>query len=142
MFYNKETYILFARFLLQIQISPIVVQLQGRLCQKSKLYANFLTFFRTPKHSLIYDFSSNMITAVCDDTQNLKETESETFFDTKFFWYRIRYFSRYQIFDTESKTIQKMEKFWNREVSKPKRHTLVDSVEEKVAFNVSPDQWW
>ena len=36
--------------------------------------------------------------AVCDDTQNLNETESETFFDTKFFRYRIRYFFRYQIF--------------------------------------------
>ena len=29
------------------------------------------------------------------------------------------------LFDTDSKTIQKMEKFQNREVSKPKRHTLV-----------------
>ena len=71
---------------------------------------------------------------VCDDTQNVNETESETFFR-----YRIRYFFRYQIFsipnpilflipnffDTESETIKKMEKFRNREVSKPKRHTLI-----------------
>ena len=61
------------------------------------------------------------------------------FSDTKFFRYRIRYFFRYQIFtipnpilftipnffDTESETTKKMEKFRNREVLKPKRHTLV-----------------
>ena len=35
--------------LFQIQIFPIVIQLQGRLCQKSKLYANFLTLLQTPK---------------------------------------------------------------------------------------------
>ena len=29
---------------------------------------------------------------VCDDTQNLNETESENFSDTKLFRYRIRYF--------------------------------------------------
>ena len=61
------------------------------------------------------------------------EIESQTFSDTKLFWYWIRYFSRYQIltipkpilfFDTKSETTKKMEKFWNREVSKPKRHTL------------------
>ena len=71
-----------------------------------------------------------LLWAVCYDTKNLNETESETFsdtesdtfFDTKYFPYRIRYFFRYQIisdtesdtfsiqicFDTESDTIQKI----------------------------------
>ena len=40
------------------------------------------------------------------------DTNSDIFFYSNFF-------------DTESKTIQKIEKFQNREVSKPKRHTLV-----------------
>jgi len=116
---------------------------------------------------IIFNFQNK---AVCDDTQNLTETESETFFDTDFldhpnhqciFWdwsalqklrilllevislwrypksesktffdtkfyrYRIRYFFQYQVFtipnpilfpipnffDTESETIQKMKKF-------------------------------
>ena len=35
-------------------------------------------------------------------------------------------FSKPNFFDTESVTIQKMQKFWNQEVSKPKRHTLDD----------------
>ena len=91
--------------------------------------------FGTVLHSKSWEFYL-LILSVCDDNQNLNETESETFFDTKFFRYRIRYFFRYQIFtipnpilftipnffDTESETIQKMEKFRNREVSKPKRH--------------------
>ena len=41
---------------------------------------------------------SAVLYSVCDDTRNLKETESETFFQTKYFRYRIRYFFRYQIF--------------------------------------------
>ena len=39
-------------------------------------------------------------------------TRSESFFIVIFF-------------NTESETIHRMEKFWNREVSKPKRHTLI-----------------
>ena len=35
-------------------------------------------------------------------------------------------FSKPNFFDTESVTIKKMQKFWNQEVSKPKRHTLDD----------------
>ena len=75
---------------------------------------------------------------VCGDTQNLNETESNFFSDTNFFDTESDTFLRYQIFtipnpilfsvpnffDTESETIKKMEKFRNREVSKPKRHTL------------------
>ena len=75
--------------------------------------------------------------AVCEKTQNLNETEFETFFwyqifpipnpipnlsdtesdyfsDTKFLRYRIQYF----FFDTESETIKKVDRFQNREVSK------------------------
>ena len=56
---------------------------------------------------------------------NFSNTESDTFFDTKFFRYRIRYFFRYQIFSIPNPIpSQKLEKFRNREVSKPKRHTL------------------
>ena len=87
--------------------------------------------------------------AVCDETQNLSETESETFFRYQFFsipnpilfsipnFFRYRYFFRYQIFfetDTVTvfntkifqnryDTIKKMEKFQNREVSKPNCHS-------------------
>ena len=70
---------------------------------------------------------------VCDDTQNLNETESETFFRyqifpipnpilfyTNFFLYRIRYFFDTKLFDAESETTTKMEKFRNRDISKPK----------------------
>ena len=40
---------------------------------------------------------------VCDQTQNLNETEFATFSGTNFFRYRIRYFFRYQIFsDTDT----------------------------------------
>ena len=35
--------------------------------------------------------------AMCDDTQDLNETESKTFSDTKFVWYQIQYIL-YQIF--------------------------------------------
>ena len=42
---------------------------------------------------------------VTQNTQNLNDTESCTFFNTNFFY-------------TKSETIQKMEIFWNREVSK------------------------
>ena len=66
------------------------------------------------------------------------DTESDTYFDTKFFRYRIQYFFWYQNFskpipilfpipkisETDTDTIKKMEKFRNREVSKPKCHTL------------------
>ena len=78
------------------------------------------------------------VSSVCDDTQNLNETESETFYDTKFFRYRMRYFFdtfffdteshnfwKPIFFDTESETFQKIEKFLNREVLKPQRHTPV-----------------
>ena len=40
----------------------------------------------------------------CDVTQNLKETESETFSDTKFFRHRIHYFLIPNFFYTESDT--------------------------------------
>jgi len=85
-----------------------------------------------------------LLTAVCDDTQNLNETESETFFR-----YRIRYFFRYHFFpipklilfsipkfsDTESETTKKMEKFRNREVSKPKRHLNYPKSEQNLIQN-------
>ena len=78
---------------------------------------------------------------------NFSDTESDTFIDIIFFRYRIRYFFRNQIFsilnpkffqykictirnpilfprpnffDTEYETIKKIEKFRNREVSKPR----------------------
>ena len=56
------------------------------------------------------------------------ETESDTFFDTK---KKPKpnpiLFSIPKIFETESDTVKKMKKFRNREVSKPKRHTLDDN---------------
>ena len=76
-----------------------------------------------------------LLIAVCDNTQNLNETESNTFFDTKFvdtesdtffstksFWYRIRYFFRYQIFQYQIQyffiqnffNTKNIEKFWHR----------------------------
>ena len=45
--------------------------------------------FGTVLHSKSWEFYFLRL-SVCDDTQNLNETESETFFDTKFFRYRIR----------------------------------------------------
>ena len=52
---------------------------------------------------------------VCDEIQNLNETESETFSDTKFFRYRIRYFFRYQIFSkTNTDTFIDTKNFRNR----------------------------
>ena len=81
-------------------------------------------------------------TACTPNCYVMNETESKTFSDTKFVRYRIRYFFLYQIFtkpnpilftipnlfDTESETIQKIEKFRNQEVSKPKHHTLVQVI--------------
>ena len=64
--------------------------------------------------------------AVCDETKNLNETESETFFRYQFFpILNPILFSISNFFATESETNQKIEKFRNREDSKPKRHTLV-----------------
>ena len=62
---------------------------------------------------------------MCDVTQNLNETESETFFRYQIFPIpNPILFPIPNFFDTESETTKKMEKFRNREVSKPKRHTL------------------
>ena len=63
---------------------------------------------------------------VCDKTQNMNATESETFFRYQFFLIpNPILLSIPNFFDTESETILKMEKFRNREVSKPKCHTLL-----------------
>ena len=52
-----------------------------------------------------------LLSAVCDDTQNLNETESETFSDTKFFPIpNPILFSIPNFFDTESDIIQKIGK--------------------------------
>ena len=70
---------------------------------------------------------------------NIKFFETDTFFDTKNFRNRYRYFFRYQIFpkpipilfsipkfsETDTDTIKKIKKFRNREVSKPKCQTLI-----------------
>ena len=62
---------------------------------------------------------------MCDETKNLNETESETFFRYQIFSIpNPKLFSIPKIFDTESETTKKLEKFRTREVSKPKRHTL------------------
>ena len=53
--------------------------------------------------------------AVCDDTQNLNETESETFSDTKFFRHRIHYFLIPNFFYTESDTFFFKTKFFDTE---------------------------
>ena len=70
---------------------------------------------------------------MCDDTQDLNRnfflipnfdyTKSETFFNTKFFWYRIRYFFLYQ-FSSIPNPIPSIkwnsfetEKFWNRNLT-------------------------
>ena len=76
---------------------------------------------------------------MCDNTQNLNETESENFFryqifpipnpipnfpDTESDTFSIPIFWRY----TQTQTTQKMEKFRNREVSELKRHTLLHAL--------------
>ena len=70
-------------------------------------------FLYSPKISLrMYHWTrTTIVGAVCNDTKKFR--------------YQLRYFFYSIFFYTESKTIQKMEKFQNREVSKPKRHTLV-----------------
>ena len=61
---------------------------------------------------------------------NFFDTESDTFFDTNFFPIpNPILFPIPKFFDTESETTKKIEKFRNREVSKPKRHTLIDTIE-------------
>ena len=70
------------------------------------------------------------------------ETDTDTFFDTKFFRNQYRYFFRYQNF---SKPIpipsKKMEKFRNREVSKPKCHTLGWILDMVVYIHPSVHTW-
>ena len=70
---------------------------------------------------------------------NFSDTESATFIDTNFFGYQIRYFFRYQFFRYQIQTIQKMEKFRNREVSKPKRHTQNTQNLNEIEFKTFSD---
>ena len=78
-------------------------------------------------HSLELE-NSKPIPILCP-IPKISETDTDTFFDTKIFRNRYRYFFRYQKF---SKPIpipsNKMEKFRNREVSKPKCHTLAFAI--------------
>merc|ERR1712074_323070 len=56
---------------------------------------------------------------------NIKFFETDTFFDTKYFRNRYRYFFRYQNFPKPIPIpLKKIKKFRNREVSKPKCQTL------------------
>ena len=72
---------------------------------------------------------------MCDETQNLNETESETFFRYQFFPKPIpilfsipnffetdtdTFFSIPKFFETDKDTLKKMEKFRNREELKPR----------------------
>ena len=72
---------------------------------------------------------------VCDDTKNLNETESEIFSVTKFLWYRIRYFFRYQIFEN------KLFWYWiwyhlkNGKISKSRCHPKYPNFEQNRNFS-------
>ena len=98
---------------------------------------------------------------MCDETQNLNDTDSETFFGTKFFRDRFRDFFRYQFFrdrfrdffryqffsrpvprlfsvpnffDSGSDTIKKLKNSWEREFSGPGCLTLLLCVSEQMAL--------
>ena len=58
---------------------------------------------------------------------NIFNTKSNTFY-TKFVWYWFQYFLDTKFFDTDSDTIQRIEKFQNQEVLQPKHHTLYRTV--------------
>ena len=77
----------------------------------------YLCFFR-------YQFFSKPIPILFPIPKKI-ETDTDTFSDTNFFRNRYRYFFRYQKFPKPIPIpSKKMEKFRNREVSKPKCHTL------------------
>ena len=98
------------------------------------------TFFDTEifrnryRYFFRYQFFSKPI-PILFSIPNFFETDTDTFFDTKFFRNQYRYFFRYQNF---SKPIpipsKKMDKFRNREVSKPKCHTLQLSLWRLATF--------
>ena len=62
------------------------------------------------------------------------DTESDTFSIPNFTIPNPILFLMPNLFDTKSEMIQKMEKFRNREVSKPKRHTLICMFSELLVF--------
>ena len=70
--------------------------------------------FGTVLHSKSWEFYFLRL-SVCDNAQNLNETESETFSDTKFFRYRIRYFFWYQIFTIPNPILFSIPNFFDTE---------------------------
>merc|ERR1712130_447098 len=85
---------------------------------------NFLKpiFFRYQKFSKpIPNFPKPILFSI----PKISETDTDTFFDTKIFRNRYRYFYRYQNFPKPIPIpLKKIKKFRNREVSKPKCQSL------------------
>merc|ERR1712024_288462 len=79
----------------------------------------------TKKHFFEFHIFSKPIPILFSIPKNF-ETDTDTFSDTKKNRNRYRYFFRYQKFPKPIPIpSKKMEKFRNREVSKPKCHTLL-----------------